>query len=156
MGVPPGGSKQFCPDTIRERCTGSNRTLADGRNTIVVGSTGLQEAVPVYRRALILESVVDSDFDPVAPVGLDQRTRELVVGNKHWGHNTVWRHRGVCDSPVVVARDTCVRDLAWVVWVGVVCAPISPWEDATTRLGAIEITSQIGIVERSKRAVAWQ
>ena len=90
----------------------------------------------------------------LVPVGLDERARELVVDHKHRSYNTIWLHCGVCDSPVVLARDTCVRDLAWVVRVGVVCAPVSPWPKASTWLRAIKVTIESSAVKRSKRAVA--
>lgn len=127
--------------------------MADGRYTIIPRSSGLQEAVPVNCSAFVLEFVLDGDLNPVTPVGLDERARELVVDHKHRSYNTVWLHCGVCDSPVVLARDTCVRDLAWVVRVGVVCAPVSPWPNASTRLRAIEVTSESLAVKRSKRTV---
>ena len=128
--------------------------MADGRYTIIPRSSGLQEAVPVNCSAFVLEFVLDGDLNPVTPVGLDERARELVVDHKHRSYNTVWLHCGVCDSPVVLARDTCVRDLAWVVRVGVVCAPVSPWPKASAWLRAIEVTIEGSAVKRSKRAVA--
>ena len=127
--------------------------MADGRDTIVPRGSSLQETMPVNGSAFVLEFVLDSDFNPVTPVGLDEGARELVVNHKHRSYNTVWLHCGVCDSPVVLARDTCVRDLAWVVRVGVVCAPVSPWPNASTRLRAIEVTSESLAVKRSKRTV---
>jgi hypothetical protein len=78
----------------------------------------------------------------------------LVVDHKHRGYNTVRLHCGVCDSPVVLTCDTCVRDLAWVVRVGVACVPVSPWPNAATGLGTIEVTIESSAIKRSKRAVA--
>lgn len=138
--MPPGGSEKLSADAVGERGTRSDRALADSGDTIIPGSCGLQEAVPMHRRAFILKLVLDCDFNPVTPVGLDERTRELVVDNEHRSDNTVWLHCSVCNSPVVLAGDTCVRYLAWVVRVGVVGVPVSPWPNATTRLGAIEVT----------------
>ena len=128
--------------------------MADGGNTIIPGSSSLQEAVPMDSSAFVLEFVLDGDLNPVAPVGFDERARELVVDHKHRGYNTVRLHCGVCDSPVVLTCDTCVRDLAWVVRVGVVCAPVSPWPKASAWLRAIEVTIEGSAVKRSKRAVA--
>lgn len=127
--------------------------MADSRNTIIPRGSSLQEPVPVNRSSFILEFVLDGDFNPVTPVGLDERARELVVDHKHRSYNTVWLHCGVCDSPVVLARDTCVRDLAWVVRVGVACAPVSPWPNAATWLRAIEITIESSAVKRSEGTV---
>jgi hypothetical protein len=55
---------------------------------------------------------------------------------------------------VVLARDTSVRDLTWVVRVGVVCGPVTPWPKAATWLRALEVTIESSAVKRSKRAVA--
>jgi hypothetical protein len=128
--------------------------VADSRDAIIPRRSSLQEAVPVDSSAFVLEFVLDGDFDPVTPVGLDERAWELVVDHKHRSYNTVWLHCGVCDGPVVLARDTCVRDLAWVVRVGVACGPVSPWPNAATWLRAIEVTIEGSAVKRSKRAVA--
>jgi len=62
----------------------SNRALRDGRRAVHVRRTGLQEAVPMDRRAFDDKVVGNGYFDPVAPVGFDHWSWELAVGDKHW------------------------------------------------------------------------
>ena len=154
VSVPPSGSKEFSANTVSERGTRSDRAVADSRNTIVPRGSRLQETMPVNRSAFVLKFVLDGDLDPITPVRLNERARELVVDHEHRSYNTIWLHCGVRDSPVVLACDACVRDLAWVVRVGVVCAPVSPWPNTSAWLRAIEVTIKGGAVERSKRTVA--
>ena len=128
--------------------------MADGGYTVIPWSSRLQETMPVDSSAFVLEFVLNGDFNPITPVGLDKRARELVVDHEHRSYNTVWLHCGVCHCPVVLACNTCVWNLAWVVRVGVVCAPVSPWPDTSAWLRSIEVTIESSAVKRSKRAIA--
>ena len=152
--VPPGGSEEFSANAVGERGARSNRTLRDSGDTIVPRSSSLQETVPVDGSSVILKLVVDCDLDPITPVGFNHRSWELVVDDKHGSLDTVGRHGGVGDCPVILTSNASVGDLAWFVRVGVAGAPVTPRVDAAARLRAIEEATQLSTVIRTEFAIA--
>ena len=112
--------------------------------------------MPVDRCSVVFKLVVNGDFDPVAPVGLDHRPWKLVVDDKHHILDTVGRHGGVGDCPVILTGDAGVGDFAWVVRVGVAGAPVTPRVDTTARLGSIDEAAQLSAVVGAEFALAWE
>lgn len=55
-------------ENVLSRLTRGKRTFGDAANTVVLYSVELAKAVPVDRRAIVLQGVFDIDNHPVAPV----------------------------------------------------------------------------------------
>lgn len=66
-------------------------------------------------------------FDPVTPIGFDQRTRELIIHNYHVGYIPIWRCLATRDSKVVVSGNVRVWCIS--VWIGALGRSVSPWID---------------------------
>jgi len=64
----------------------------------------LPNAVEMYARSIVLQLVVDSNDNIVAPVCLKEGTRNLTVHRQHDARNAVWSKRGIGDVEVVVDR----------------------------------------------------
>lgn len=96
MRVVPRGPVQLGAELIREAPARRDGALRDARDAVLPGGLRLEEAVPVEGRALRLlpgpvaaddvvvdDVVVHAHLDVLAPVGLDQRARELPVDEDH-------------------------------------------------------------------------
>lgn len=104
MRVPPSGTIQLGTELVGERFARSDGALSHTRNTVVVRSAGLEEAVPVHRSPLG-QVVRDGNNNLVTPVGFNEWSRKLAVDEEHWNSYTIWRECCVRDDPVV---DSCL------------------------------------------------
>ena len=79
MGVIPSRAILISKEFVRETTAGSDRALADTRNTIHEWSSVLEEAVPMDTSAFLGTSdlVVNGNFYLITPVGLDGRLEML-------------------------------------------------------------------------------
>jgi len=91
------------------RCNGA---LGDTGNTILSVLVPLTETVPVDRSAVVGHLVLDGDLDHVTPVGLNGRTRVLVVDGKDLTLEPIRCHGGVGDGPVVTNGTASGRPVA--------------------------------------------
>lgn len=112
--------------------------------------------MPVDGGSVVFELVVHGNLDPVTPVGFNHGPWELVVDDEHGSLDTVGRHGGVGDCPVILTGDAGVGDFAWVVRVGVAGAPVTPRVDTTARLGSIDEAAQLSAVVGAEFALAWE
>lgn len=66
-------------ENVLSRLTRGKRTFGDAANTVVLYSVELAKAVPVHRRAIVLQGVFDIDNHPVAPVRNQSGTSYMSV-----------------------------------------------------------------------------
>ena len=107
--MPPACAVEIGPETVGEVCIWCNRTLSVARNAVHPLCLLLQNTVPVKACALIGEVVVNSDFDVIAPIGLDRGSRVLVVCQQAVHFDAIRRAASFRDREVVVASHTSVR-----------------------------------------------
>lgn len=115
MRVVPGRAVQLGAELIREAPARRDGALRDAGDAVLPRAPRLEEAVPVYRRALVLglvlDVVVDADLDVLAPVGLDQGARELTVDEDDALLVPVGRYHAAADVEVVPPHDLGHRRL---------------------------------------------
>jgi len=73
-----------------------------------------------------VEVVCDFDFDPVTPVCLYERSRELSIDYEQRQFNAIRSHGPVRDLPFVVTSHTSVGNILLVVWVRIVLLSQTP------------------------------
>lgn len=143
----PGCPVEIGAEAVGVRFAGSNGTLMNSGDAVHVRlqmsfhmkrgyGVRLEEAVPVNCSAFI-EIVLDVDFPPVSPIGLNRGTRVLLVDNDHRASYRVrWRRKMVItvairgkshlgDGPIVVTSDPRIWHLG--VGIGGFGGPSSPW-----------------------------
>ena len=81
MSVVPAGTVRLCPKSIRERATWRDRALRDRGHPIKPGSQLLRLPMRMDRESFLrrFDVVCDRYSYCVAPIGLYERTGELVV-----------------------------------------------------------------------------
>jgi hypothetical protein len=94
----------------------------------------LQDSVPVNSRPLSGTSdfVVHADFDPIAPVGFDRRTRELSVNDNTALVVAIGGKPLACDSEIVVSSNASVWNMG--VRIVVKATPVAPRETRWERI----------------------
>jgi hypothetical protein len=66
----------------------------------------LKETVPMDGSSLIIQTVMNLYFNPVAPVCLDSRPRKLSIYHNNTTGNSVWGQLFPADGKVVMTSDT--------------------------------------------------
>lgn len=99
---------EISDERVSELLARSNRALGDGGNAILPRSVLLQDAMPVKGRALfrLSDVVAKSDLNSVSPVGLNQRTGELVIDEKNITLVAIRSNDTATDGEVVIPYDT--------------------------------------------------
>ena len=128
MGVVPRRAEEFSLELVGERVHGCNRALANRGYTIVPLSVSLKQTMPVHCSTFegMFDVVVDSDLDPIAPVGLNQRTRELAVDQNDIAKYAIGGDLVAGDVEVVVAGVTGVGNIVANSCIGVLGGLVAP------------------------------
>lgn len=88
-------------ELICERGTWSYSALRYSNGAIHLGRAILSDAMEMQSCSLITKIVAQLDDDSVASVGLNQRTRPLLIDSDHWPREAIRRGCHPVDSPVV-------------------------------------------------------
>jgi len=86
---------------------GGNGALGDTIHSIHLRTVGLSEAVPVNRGTVVLQLVLDRDFDQIAPACLEPWPGIAAVDNLAAGiRDTIGVDCHVVDLEIILAKDT--------------------------------------------------
>lgn len=91
MTMPPAHTVELRADSVGEGLSGRDRTLTNSGHTVIPGSPGLEETMPMNGGSLTgvhVHVIGDLDLDVITPIGLKKGTRELSVDD-----HLVWGQR---------------------------------------------------------------
>lgn len=136
MRVPETRAKLIGPEPILKRLARSDGTLRGRRHTVHPRRPDLADSVPVESGAFFgSRDVVDErNLDPVAPVGVDRRPRELAVDDQHLPLDTIWRQLGSRNVEGVTPRNSGLGDI---MRVRAICGQLAPWTGPIFSAGTV-------------------
>lgn len=149
----PRRAVQRSLESVGVRLLGSNGALGNGWHSVLPLSSLLPEAVPMQGRAFgsISDVVMDGDLDPVTPVGLDGRSGESSIDQKHLSLVAIGSNDTAADSEVVLPGDAGVRPL--LVVVGAVRRERAPG-NAVGQGVVVQELRKLGSTEGAKRRLS--
>ena len=82
MGMVPGSTVLSCRERVCLGISGSQWTFGETVGAVLCVGVELSDAVPVNTGAVVWQRILDSDRDGVTPVGVDGRSRQLIIDEK--------------------------------------------------------------------------